>query len=61
MWGHFTDWRKKLYVTKCNILRVFTARSRTVYGVDPQSGRLMLTGSIAVPEALCVRFVQVQE
>jgi 6-phosphogluconolactonase len=36
-----------------------TANTATVYGVDPQTGRLTLTGTIAVPEALCVRFLQI--
>jgi 6-phosphogluconolactonase len=30
----------------------------TVYGVDPQTGRLTYTGSVPVPESLCVRFLQ---
>ncbi len=30
----------------------------TVYRVDPESGRLALRGSVAVPQALCVRFLQ---
>jgi 6-phosphogluconolactonase len=34
------------------------ANTATLYGVDPQTGRLTLTGTIKVPEALCVRFVQ---
>jgi 6-phosphogluconolactonase len=37
-----------------------TANTATVYRVDPDSGRLSLTGSIAVPESLCVRFLQIQ-
>jgi 6-phosphogluconolactonase len=37
-----------------------TASTATVYRVDPDTGRLSLTGSIAVPESLCVRFLQVQ-
>jgi 6-phosphogluconolactonase len=32
----------------------------TVYRVDPDSGRLSLNGTIAVPESLCVRFLQAQ-
>jgi 6-phosphogluconolactonase len=32
----------------------------TVYRVDPDTGRLSLRGTIAVPESLCVRFLQVQ-
>jgi 6-phosphogluconolactonase len=32
----------------------------TVYRIDPESGRLSLTGTIAVPESLCVRFLQEQ-
>jgi 6-phosphogluconolactonase len=35
-----------------------TADTATVYRVDPESGRLSLSGSIAVPEALCVRFLE---
>jgi 6-phosphogluconolactonase len=35
-----------------------TANTATVYRVDQGSGRLSLTGSIAVPESLCVRFLQ---
>jgi len=31
----------------------------TVYRVDQDTGRLTLTGTIAVPEALCVRFLQI--
>jgi 6-phosphogluconolactonase len=37
-----------------------TGKTATVYGIDSLSGRLTLNGSIAVPEALCVRFLQVQ-
>jgi 6-phosphogluconolactonase len=37
-----------------------TANTATVYRVDPDTGRLSLAGSIAVPESLCVRFLQVQ-
>jgi 6-phosphogluconolactonase len=32
----------------------------TVYRVDPDTGRLSLKGTIAVPESLCVRFLQAQ-
>jgi 6-phosphogluconolactonase len=35
------------------------ANTATIYGVDTQTGRLTLTGSVHVPEALCVRFVPV--
>jgi 6-phosphogluconolactonase len=35
-----------------------TANTATVYGVDPQTGRLVYAGTIAVPEAMCVRFLQ---
>ncbi len=35
-----------------------TASTATVYRVDPETGRLSLTGSISVPESLCVRFLQ---
>ncbi len=31
----------------------------TVYRIDPETGRLSLTGTIAVPESLCVRFLQI--
>jgi len=41
----------------CANLKADTA---TIYGVDPQTGRLTLSGTIAVPEALCVRFVPTQ-
>jgi 6-phosphogluconolactonase len=34
------------------------ANAVTVYRVDAQSGRLSFVGSIAVPEPLCVRFLQ---
>jgi 6-phosphogluconolactonase len=34
------------------------ANTVTVYSIDAESGRLALTGSIAVPEPLCVRFLQ---
>jgi len=33
------------------------ADTATVYGVDPQTGRLTYTGSVPVPESLCVRFL----
>ena len=36
-----------------------TANTAKVYRVDPESGRLSLVGSIAVPEPLCVRFLQI--
>jgi 6-phosphogluconolactonase len=32
----------------------------TVYRVDPDTGRLSLSGTIQVPESLCVRFLQAQ-
>ena len=35
------------------------ANTATIYGVDTQTGRLTLTGTVQVPEALCVRFVPV--
>lgn len=35
-----------------------TASTVTVYKIDAESGRLALTGSINVPEPLCVRFLQ---
>lgn len=35
-----------------------TASTATVYRVDPDTGRLTPTGAIAVPESLCVRFLQ---
>ena len=35
------------------------ANTATIYGVDPQTGRLTFTGTIAVPEAMCVRFLQI--
>jgi 6-phosphogluconolactonase len=35
-----------------------TANTVTVYRIDAESGRLALTGSIAVPQPLCVRFLQ---
>lgn len=35
-----------------------TADTVTVYRIEPHSGRVALTGSIAVPEPLCVRFLQ---
>ncbi len=31
----------------------------TVYRIDPDSGRLTLAGTVAVPESLCVRFLQI--
>ena len=34
------------------------ASTATVYRVDQETGRLSLTGSISVPESLCVRFLQ---
>jgi 6-phosphogluconolactonase len=34
------------------------ADTATVYGIDAQSGRLSLVGSVSVPEPLCVRFLQ---
>jgi 6-phosphogluconolactonase len=40
----------------CANLKADTA---TLYGVDTQTGRLTLTATIAVPEALCVRFLEV--
>jgi 6-phosphogluconolactonase len=39
----------------CANLKADTA---TVYGVDPATGRLTYTGTVKVPEALCVRFLQ---
>jgi 6-phosphogluconolactonase len=39
----------------CANLKADTA---TIYGVDPGTGRLTYTGSVKVPEALCVRFLQ---
>jgi 6-phosphogluconolactonase len=35
-----------------------TANTATVYSLDPATGRLALAGTIAVPQALCVRFLQ---
>ncbi|HXQ80212.1 MAG TPA: lactonase family protein [Opitutaceae bacterium] len=35
------------------------ANTATVYRIDPETGRLTLTGTIAVPEPLCVRFLQI--
>jgi 6-phosphogluconolactonase len=35
------------------------ASTATVYRVDQESGRLALMGAIAVPESLCVRFLQI--
>lgn len=40
----------------CGNLRANTV---TIYKVDPDTGRLTLNGSIAVPEPLCVRFLQI--
>jgi 6-phosphogluconolactonase len=40
----------------CANLKADTA---TVYRVDPETGRLALAGSVAVPEPLCVRFLQI--
>lgn len=34
------------------------ADNATVYRIDPESGRLELSGTVAVPEPLCVRFLQ---
>ncbi len=36
-----------------------TANTATVYRVDSETGRLALAGLIAVPEPLCVRFLQI--
>jgi 6-phosphogluconolactonase len=36
-----------------------TANTATVYGIDAASGRLALTGTIPVPQPLCVRFLRV--
>jgi 6-phosphogluconolactonase len=36
-----------------------TGGTATVYRIDAQSGKLSLTGSVNVPEALCVRFLQI--
>jgi 6-phosphogluconolactonase len=36
------------------------ANTATVYRVDQDSGRLTLTGTISVPESLCVRFLPIQ-
>ncbi len=36
-----------------------TANTATVYRIDSETGRLALVGSIAVPEPLCVRFLQI--
>jgi 6-phosphogluconolactonase len=36
-----------------------TANTVTVYGIDPDSGKLALAGTIRVPEPLCVRFLQI--
>jgi 6-phosphogluconolactonase len=35
-----------------------TANTVTVYGIDAATGRLALAGTIAVPQPLCVRFLQ---
>jgi 6-phosphogluconolactonase len=35
-----------------------TANTVTVYRIEAQTGRLSLVGSVAVPEPLCVRFLQ---
>jgi 6-phosphogluconolactonase len=35
-----------------------TANTATVYRIDEASGRLRLTGTIQVPQAICVRFLQ---
>jgi 6-phosphogluconolactonase len=40
----------------CGNLKANTA---TVYRIDPETGRLALSGTIAVPEPLCVRFLQI--
>jgi 6-phosphogluconolactonase len=37
-----------------------TANTATVYRIDPEKGSLALTGTIDVPEPLCVRFLQVR-
>jgi 6-phosphogluconolactonase len=37
-----------------------TANTATIYRIDPETGRLSIDGSIAVPESLCVRFLEVQ-
>jgi 6-phosphogluconolactonase len=36
-----------------------TANTATVYRVDPESGRISFAATIAVPESLCVRFLQI--
>jgi 6-phosphogluconolactonase len=36
------------------------ANTATVYRVDQETGKLSLTGTITVPESLCVRFLQVK-
>lgn len=38
-----------------------TANTVAVYSVDPGTGRLALNGAIAVPQPLCVRFLQAAE
>ncbi|HEY4988169.1 MAG TPA: lactonase family protein [Opitutaceae bacterium] len=35
-----------------------TANTATLYKIDPTTGRLTLSGSIEIPESLCVRFLQ---
>jgi 6-phosphogluconolactonase len=35
-----------------------TANTATVYSIDASTGRLALAGSIGVPQAICVRFLQ---
>ena len=35
------------------------ANNATAYSVDPETGRLALVGTIAVPQPLCVRFLQI--
>lgn len=37
-----------------------TANTVTVYRIEQETGRLTLTGSIMVPEPLCVRFLQAE-
>lgn len=36
-----------------------TANTATVYRIDADTGRIKLSGTIAVPEPLCVRFLQI--
>jgi 6-phosphogluconolactonase len=36
-----------------------TANTATVYRIDADTGRMKLSGTIAVPEPLCVRFLQI--